>query len=182
MASGPKVRSGVPAAEALPGGGCPHHGRRGGRGGYTRIVRRGHSIRIDLLLSALLLASGCKTAPPPQAPPPAPAQSPTPTPPAPTRTPVSEKEKQRRRTESEAQKREQHQKLLATVNVTSNPDVVRPCQNLKAFDETEQAERTRDDRSALDALKQDVLSAGGNTLLLAPDGLRGDAYLCPAKP
>jgi len=125
-------------------------------------VRRGHSIRIDLLLSVLFLASGCKTTPPP------------------TRTPISAEEKQRRRSDAEAQKREQHQRLLATVNVTSNPDVVRPCQKLKAFDETEQAERTRDDRSALDALKQDVLSAGGNALLLSPDGLRGDAYLCPA--
>lgn len=140
-------------------------------------MRMGNSIRTSLLLSILLVAPGCKTAPP-QQPPPPPVQSPTP--PAPTRTPISEEEKQRRRLEKEAQKREEHQRLLATVNVTSNSEVVRPCQNLKAFDETEQAERARDDRIALDALKQDVLSAGGNTLLLSADGLQGDAYLCPA--
>jgi hypothetical protein len=140
-------------------------------------MRRRNSIRTSLLLLILLVAPGCKTAPP-QQPPPPPVQSPTP--PAPTRTPISEEEKQRRRLEKEAQKREEHQRLLATVNVTSNSDVVRPCQKLKALDETEQAERARDDRIALDALKQDVLSAGGNTLLLSADGLQGDAYLCPA--
>jgi hypothetical protein len=143
-------------------------------------VRRRSRTRTDLLLSILLVASGCKTAPPPQPSPPPPAPpTQSPTPPPPTRTPISEQEKQRRRLEKEAQKREEHQRLLATVNVTFSSDVVRPCQRLKAFDETEQAERTRDDRTALDALKQDVLSAGGNTLLLSAGGLQGEAYLCP---
>lgn len=140
-------------------------------------MSRSNSIRGSLPLSILLVATGCKTAPPPRQ---APPTVPSATLPAPTRTPISEEEKQRRRVEKEAQKSAEHRRRLATVNVTFNPDVVRRCQRLKAFDETEQAERARDVRIVIDTLKQDVIWAGGNTLLLSADGLHGEAYLCEA--